>query len=258
MKLTRFMDEAYHGAARSKKLETRRGRMIFSLEDLADLVGDKPTRAEMEALVPCDDDILSKLISTEPARKQQLLWGYLGSILAERSAGPLQLSSCSYAGLELRRGTIILQAAGDHVGERMSGGRIFIRGPAGDHLGQEMSGGGIVTQSCEDYAFRNMLGGFGVVLGSAGNFAGLGNHGGRIVVRGDCGARAGWLMHGGSLRIGGDAGEYLGILMSGGKILVRGRTGRRAGWRMKGGIIQAASFGPETEDGVMGLAKRMA
>lgn len=258
MKLARFMDEAYQGAAQSKKLKTRMGKMIFSLEDLADLVGDKPTRAEVEAQVPCDWDLLSKLISTEPARKHQLLWGYLGSILAERSAGPLQLASCNYAGLELRRGTIILQAAGDHVGERMTGGRIFIRGPAGDYLGQEMSGGGIVTQSCKDYAFRNMRGGFGVVLGTAGNFACLGKHGGRTIVRGDCGARAGWLMHGGNLRIGGDAGEYLGILMSGGKILVRGRTGKRAGWRMKGGIIQAASFGPETDDGVMELAKRMA
>lgn len=65
-------------------------------------------------------------------------------------------------------------------------------------------------------------------------------------------------MHGGSLRIGGDAGEYLGILMSGGKILVRGRTGMRAGWRRKGGIIQAGSFGPESEDGVMGLDLRLA
>lgn len=258
MKLARFMDEAYHGAARSKKLETRRGKMIFSLEDLADLAGDRPTRAEVEALVPCDDDLLHKLISTEPSGKHQLLWGYLSSIVAERSAGPLQLASCNCAGVELRRGTIILQAAGDHVGERMSGGRIFIRGPAGDYLGQEMSGGGIVTQSCKNYAFKNMRAGFGVVLGTAGNFVCLGKHGGRTVVRGDCGERAGWLMHGGSLRIGGDAGEYLGILMSGGKILVRGSTGKRAGWRRKGGIIQAGSFGPESEDAVMGLDLRLA
>jgi len=258
MSLKSFMEDAYQGKARAKRLESRRGDMVFSLEDLADLVGDKPTRAEIEALVPSDDDLLSKLISTEPSGKHQLLRGYLGSILAERSAGPLKLSSCNYAGLELRRGTIILQAAGDHVGERMSGGRIFIRGQAGDYLGQEMTGGGIVTQSCKDYAFKNMRGGFGVVLGTAGNFVCLGKHGGRTVVRGDCGARAGWLMHGGSLRIGGDAGEYLGILMGGGKILVRGRTGKRAGWRRKGGIIQAGSFGPESEDGVMGLAKRMA
>ncbi|VVB68716.1 Molybdenum-containing formylmethanofuran dehydrogenase 1 subunit C [uncultured archaeon] len=253
MSLKRFMEDAYQGRARAKRLETRRGIMVFSLEDLADRIGTRPTRAEVEALAPADESLLGQLIAADPGKKYQILWGILSSIAAERSPVPVQLPARDFAGLELCRGSIIVEEAKDNVGERMRGGRILICGAAGDFLGQEMSGGGIVAGACKDYAFRKMRGGFGVVRGFSGNYTGVGNSGGRIVVRGSCGERAGWLMRGGSVRIAQDAGDYLGLLMSGGRITVKGRTGRRAGWRRRGGAIRAGGYGPEAGDGVLGL-----
>ena len=253
MKLSDFMDDAYQGSARGRRLETRQGDTIFSLEDLADRVGTKPSRKAVEELVPNDKSTIVRLIESDPDKKYQLLWGYLSSIAAERSTAPLQLPARDYAGLELSSGTIILDEAKDHVGERMKGGRILARFGAGDFLGQEMSGGGIVVGTARDYAFRNMRGGFGVIRGDSGKSLGLGNSGGKIVCLGNCGERAGWLMHSGSLRVRGVAGDYLGLLMSGGKIVVKGQTGKRAGWRMKGGTIMANGFGPEAADGVLGL-----
>jgi formylmethanofuran dehydrogenase subunit C len=253
MKLAEFMDDAYQGLKRGRRLETRQGDTIFSLEDLADRVGTKPSRNAVEELVPRDMSTLIQLIDSDPGKTYQLLWGYLSSIAAERSPEPLHLPARDYAGLELTSGTILLDGARDHVGERMKGGRILVRLGAGDYLGQEMSGGGIIAGSVGDYAFQNMRGGFGVVQGDSGNSLGLGNNGGKIICKGNCGERAGWLMHSGSLRVGGEAGDYLGLLMSGGKIVVAGRTGKRAGWRMKGGTIMANGFGPEAADGVLGL-----
>jgi formylmethanofuran dehydrogenase subunit C len=248
MKLKRFMDDAYQGKARTKRLETGKRDLVFGLEDLADLVGLKPSKADVEELAPSDGAILSRLISADPGKKYQMIWGYLTAVAAERSSEPLRLpekAANDYAGLEQSCGSIMMETGGDHVGERMKGGRILVRGSAGSHLGQEMAGGVVVAGSCKDYAFRNMHGGFGVILGDAGSFTGLGNSGGRIAVRGNSGDRSGWLMHSGKLRIRGNAGDYLGLLMSGGDILVKGRAGSRAGWRMKGGSIKARAFGPE-------------
>ena len=253
MKLADFMDDAYQGLAKGRRLKARQGDMIFSLEDLADRVGTKPSRIAVEELVPNDESLLRQLVKADPGKKYQLLWGYLSSIAAERSPEPLLLPARDYAGLELTSGTIILEEAGDHVGERMKGGRIFARRGAGDFLGQEMSGGGIISRRAGDYAFRNMRGGYGVVQGDCGKSLGLGNSGGKIACLGSCGERAGWLMHSGRLRVRGEAGDYLGLLMSGGKIVVSGRAGKRAGWRKKGGTITATGFCPEAADGVLGL-----
>lgn len=253
MSMKGFMDDAYRGRTRARRLETRRGEMVFSLEDLAERVGTKPSRSEVEALVPGDQALLAQLLAQEPKKTHRILWGYLSSIAADASPAPLRLAARDYAGLELCRGTLILAGTGDHLGEGMSGGRIFVQGSAGDYLGQEMSGGGIVAEGCRDYALRNMRGGFAILRKDARNHIGIGNSGGRIVLRGSCGERAGWLMRGGSLRIAGNAGDYLGLLMSGGRIIVRGRTGRRAGWRRKGGTILAGGYGPEAADGVLGL-----
>ena len=253
MKLTRFMDNAYRGLNRGRRLKSQEGDPIFSLEDLADKVGTRPSRADVEELLPPDESTLEMLLASDPGRKNQLIWGYISSIAAERNPEPLHLPARDYAGLELSRGTIILDEGREHVGERMTGGRIYLRQAAGDYLGQEMTGGGIVAPGAGHYAFRRMGGGLGVIKGDCGNFLGLGCCGGRVVCQGSCGERAGWLMSAGSLRIHGDAGDYLGLLMKGGRITVFGRAGRRAGWRMKNGQIRAKEFGPEAADGVLGL-----
>ena len=253
MKLTRFIDDAYRGLNKGRSLRSEKGDPIFSLDDLAERLGTRPSRTEVEGLLPQDPSTLKRLVESDPGNRYQIIWGHLSSIVAERSHEPLHLPAGNYAGLELSRGTIILEMGGDHVGERMKGGRIYLRQVAGDYLGQEMTGGGIVATGTGHYAFRMMSGGLGVIKGDCGNFLGLGCSGGKVVCQGDCGERAGWLMSSGSLRIHGDAGDYLGLLMKGGRITVFGRVGRRAGWRMKGGTIRGKAFGPEAADGVFGL-----
>ena len=253
MKLGRFMDDAYRGLNKGRRLRSMEGDPIFSLDDLAERVGTRPSRAEVEELLPPDPGALERLLGSDPGKRYQIIWGHLSSIAAQRSPEPLHLPARDYAGLELSRGTIILESGSDHVGERMGGGRIYVRQAAGDYLGQEMTGGGIVSAGAGHYAFRRMAGGLGVIKGDCGNFLALGCSGGRVVCQGGCGERAGWLMSAGSLRVHGDAGDYLGLLMKGGRITVFGRAGRRAGWRMKGGQIRGKEFGPEAADGILGL-----
>ena len=266
MKLKGFMDQAYGGKVRGKKrLEEKKGEFLLGFEDLAQRLKERPKSAEVEALVPDDSEaIVDLVLSASPKdRREEMIWGFLSGLAAEMRSEPLVIPPRNYAGLEMKMGTIILDGAAParagasgeanktrsakahHLGERMSGGRLVVRGDAGDYLGQEMAGGGIVCTSCGDYAFRKMAGGWGVVGGDAGNYLGVGNSGGRIVVKGRAGARAGWLMRSGRIGVGKDVGEYLGLMMKGGAISVGGRAGSRAGWRMKGGLIKAGGYGPE-------------
>jgi formylmethanofuran dehydrogenase subunit C len=252
LKLTRFMNNAYQGKIRNKRLGTHEGQIVFCLEDLAERVRNNPTRSEVEQLAPSDGMQLSRLVSEEPEKKYLPIWGYLTSIAAERSPGPIMLPGRDFAGHELSSGVIVLDEGADHIGEGLKGGKIIIKGEAGNYLGQKMVGGGIVSGSCKDYAFRNMRGGWGVIQRNAGNHLGIGNDGGRLLVKGNTGDRAGWLMHGGRIKIRGNAGNYLGLLMSAGEITVLGHVGSRTGWRMKGGLISASEFGPETGAGSVG------
>ncbi len=259
MSLKGFMKEAYKGKAREKRrLKTRDGDFVLGFEDFVQKVGDRPTWSEVEKLAPSDEKLLFGLIKTGPRAKKhdQIVWGFLSSLVAERIPEPLMLPAMDFAGLELRKGTIVLDGGrgAHHVGENMSGGRIVVKGEAGDYLGQEMAGGGIVAGSCGDYAFRKMRGGWGVVLGRAGDYLGLGNRGGRIVAKEMVGSRTGWLMESGRICVGGDAGSYLGIMMKGGRVLVKGEGGAaaRAGWRMRGGAIYARGYGPEVGAGKVG------
>lgn len=271
MKLKGFMDQAYEGKVRKeKRLDEKKGEFLLGFEDLALRLKDRPKRTEVETLAPREaDQIVDLILSASPKdKREEIIWGILTSLAAESLSEPLVIPPRNFAGLELKRGTIILDGeasgagpkarasevagqtpalwtSGHHLGEKMYGGMLVVRGRAGDYLGQEMSGGGIVCASCGDYAFRKMTGGWGVVKGDAGNYIGVGNSGGRIVVKGRAGARAGWLMRSGRIRVGKDAGDYLGLMMSGGEISAGGRSGSRAGWRMKGGTITTCGYGPE-------------
>ncbi|MHC1630832.1 MAG: hypothetical protein ACXQT4_00805 [Methanotrichaceae archaeon] len=255
MKLKGFIDDAYKGKVRKKKrLEKRTGDFVLGFEDFAERLGKKPTRSEVEYLAPSDLKLLVNLISTNPAqeKRDQTIWGFLTSLAAERSSEPIVLTARDFAGLELKKGTIVLNGLADHVGERMAGGKIIVNGRSGHYLGQEMTGGGIVANSCGDYAFRNMKGGWGVIKGNAGNYLGVGNSGGRIVVKANAGSRTGWLMHSGRIYVRKNAGDYLGMMMSNGSIAIGGRAGQRTGWRMKGGTILARGYGPEVGAGKVG------
>lgn len=249
MGLKGFMEEAYGGQGRVRKLATRRGSQVVSVEDLADRLGPRPSRAEVAELAPAEG--LLRLIESPPAQKSgAVIWGYLTSLAAEQSASPICVPAGDWAGLEMAGGRLILQPGlrpPSHVGERMKGGRISML-VAGEYLGQEMHGGGIVCSACSGFAFRNMRGGFGVVKGNAADHLGVGNAGGRILVRGSAGARAGWLMRLGRLVILGDCADYLGLRQSGGEILVRGAAGCRAGLQRRGGRLVAGAVGAEAGD----------
>lgn len=161
MKLSSFMNSVYPEGNPSSRIKKSRKDMIFSLEDLADRIGERPDRARVEELVGGEASQIELLLSSQPDKRCAMIWGYVSSLAAERSPLPLRLPARDYVGLELAGGSIILEKGRDHVGERMSGGRIKIEGAAGDYLGQEMKGGGIVAAGCRDYAFRQMKGGWG-------------------------------------------------------------------------------------------------
>jgi formylmethanofuran dehydrogenase subunit C len=184
-KIGRFMDEAYQGKASSRSLKTSRGDMIFSLEDLADQVGSRPSRATVEEIAAQEQSQLDLLISADPGKKFGLLWGYLSSLAAERSPSPLHLPFRDYAGLEMERGTIILQEAASHVGERMRGGKILVQGSCGERAGWLMRSGSLY------------------VRGDCGEYLGLLMSGGRILVKGKAARRAGWRRKGGTIAAGG-------------------------------------------------------
>jgi formylmethanofuran dehydrogenase subunit C len=184
-KIGRFMDEAYQGKASGRSLKTSQGAMIFSLEDLADQVGSRPSRATVEEIAAQEQSQLDLLISADPGKKFGLLWGYLSSLAAERSPSPLHLPSRDYAGLEMERGTIILQEAASHVGERMRGGKILVQGSCGERAGWLMRSGSLY------------------VRGDCGEYLGLLMSGGRILVKGKAARRAGWRRKGGTIAAGG-------------------------------------------------------
>ena len=66
MKLKRFMDDAYGGKTRSKRLDTFKGDIVFGLDDLAERLGDRPSKTDVEMLLPKDDKLLLSLISSDP------------------------------------------------------------------------------------------------------------------------------------------------------------------------------------------------
>ncbi len=88
MKLAEFMDDAYQGLKRGRRLETREGDTIFSLEDLADRVGTKPSRSAVEELVPRDMSTLNRLIDSDPGKTYQLLWGISPALQPNAALSP--------------------------------------------------------------------------------------------------------------------------------------------------------------------------
>ncbi len=145
--------------------------MIFSLEDLADRVGTKPSRDAVEELVPRDESYLDQLIGSDPGQKYQLLWGYLSSIAAERSPGPL-LSSRP----EIMPGWSYLRhhnlpGRGKRSCGREDEGRQDSRPVVrrATFWARRCPAEGSLRRAAGDYAFRNMRGGFGVVRGIPAN-----------------------------------------------------------------------------------------
>ena len=156
MKLKGFMDQAYGGKVRGKRrLEEKKGEFLLGFEDLAQRLKERPKRAEVEDLAPREADLIEDLVisATPKDKREEMIWGFLASLAAERLSEPLVIPPRNFAGLELKGGVIILEkevceapASGPkpggagrnrgtrahHLGERMSGGRLVVRGDAGD------------------------------------------------------------------------------------------------------------------------------
>ena len=133
------------------------------------------------------------------------------------------------------------------IGQRMTRGRITIRGDVGLHLGAYMRGGEIVVEGdAGDWAGAHMQGGRIWVRGNAGHLLGAAYRGekrgmnrGVIVVEGDAGQEVGAQMRRGLIVVLGNAGDFAGAKMIAGSIFVFGRLGARAGAGMKRGTIVA-------------------
>ena len=88
MKLAEFMDDAYQGLTRVRRLETRQGDTIFSLEDLADRVGTKPSRNAVEELVPRDMSTLIQLIASDPGKRTSFSGGISPALQPNAALSP--------------------------------------------------------------------------------------------------------------------------------------------------------------------------
>ena len=133
------------------------------------------------------------------------------------------------------------------IGQRMTRGRITVRGDVGLHLGAYMSGGEIIVEgNAGDWAGAHMQGGRLWIQGNAGHLLGAAYRGekrgvnrGMIVVEGDAGRETGAQMRRGLIVVRGDVGDFAGAKMIAGSIFVFGRLGARAGAGMKRGTIVA-------------------
>lgn len=131
------------------------------------------------------------------------------------------------------------------IGEKMTGGKIRIKGAVGMHLGNQMKGGTIVVNGeVDDFAGANMKGGKIVINGNTGHYLGgsargdwQGMTGGKIIVRGNVGKECGIWMRKGIIEINGNADSFLGMHLHRGLIIVNGDVEERAGAEMTGGTI---------------------
>ncbi|MHA2008785.1 MAG: formylmethanofuran dehydrogenase subunit C [Promethearchaeota archaeon] len=138
------------------------------------------------------------------------------------------------------------------IGEKMTGGEIFIDSDVGMHVGNQMKGGKItVNGNADDWAGAMLNGGELEITGDAGNYVGAAYRGfwkgmqnGIIKVKGNIGDEAlSWVSGSKPAKrfptlICGSAGSFLGIHSHGGTIIVEGDCDRCIGAdQVRGTII---------------------
>jgi formylmethanofuran dehydrogenase subunit C len=139
------------------------------------------------------------------------------------------------------------------IGQRMSRGRIMVRGDVGLHLGAHMRGGEITVQGdASDWVGAQMQGGRIWIKGNAGHRVGaaypgekIGVNRGVIIVEGNAGREVGAGARRVLIVVQGDVGEFAGAHMIAGSIFVFGSLGKRAGAGNKRGSIVV--FGQSSE-----------
>ncbi len=136
------------------------------------------------------------------------------------------------------------------LGNKMSSGRLTIKGNVGTHLGAEMTGGEILVEgNAEDWVGREMSDGRIIIKGDAGHMVGsavrgssTGMQGGEIIIHGNAKNEVGNGMRRGLIAIGGNSGDFTGVNMKAGTIFVLGKLGQRPGAGMvRGSIISTQS-----------------
>lgn len=133
------------------------------------------------------------------------------------------------------------------IGEKMTAGRLHLKGSFGMHTGAGMQGGEIIVDGdVGDWLGAEMCGGRITVTGNAGDLVGAayrgarkGMLGGEIIVHGNVGSEVGHYMRRGLIAVGGDCGDFAGADILAGTIVVLGRMGVRAGAGMRRGTIIA-------------------
>jgi len=74
VKLSSFMESAYPEKRSSSRLKKSKKDVIFSLEDLADRIGERPDRASVEELVGEDESQIELLLSSQPNKRCAMIW----------------------------------------------------------------------------------------------------------------------------------------------------------------------------------------
>ncbi|WP_094228953.1 formylmethanofuran dehydrogenase subunit C [Methanolobus psychrotolerans] len=131
------------------------------------------------------------------------------------------------------------------IGEKMTAGKIVIKGSAGMHVGSAMTGGEIIVEGdAESWAGMEMKGGSIHIKGNAKDHIGCayrgswkGMSGGRITIEGNAVNQIGGGLIGGEIIINGNVENFCGIRISGGLIVVKGNAFRTVGAEMTGGTI---------------------
>ena len=132
-----------------------------------------------------------------------------------------------------------------YLGNKMSAGRLTIKGDVGAHLGAEMTGGEIIVEgNAQDWVGCEMTDGRIIIKGDAGHLVGsavrgssTGMQGGEIIIHGNAKNEVGNGMRRGLIAIGGDSGDFTGVNMKAGTIFVLGKLGQRPGAGMVRGSI---------------------
>ncbi|RLF14968.1 MAG: formylmethanofuran dehydrogenase subunit C [Thermoprotei archaeon] len=139
------------------------------------------------------------------------------------------LSKVRRIGEKMTNGKIVIKGdVGHYVGFSMKGGSIEIHGNAGLWLGGKMKGGTI-----------EVFGNVGDCVGGAlrGELPGKGMKKGTIIIHGNAGAEVGRGMSGGTIIVDGSVGPLPGVDMRGGNIGIKGDCEGKPGARMAGGRV---------------------
>lgn len=132
----------------------------MKLEDIIRQIGNV-SKAEIKRAAPAECSAIKEIIksSNPESMYEKMILGYLTTLCAEYmypETFHLEVNGLDYAGFELERGSIEIEAAGDMLGACMRGGKIVAK-RAGEETGSGMAGGEIIADEIK--SIGNTIGG---------------------------------------------------------------------------------------------------